>query len=410
MGCFVDCRFLEDERTSPDSLKSYGCHPLSMVGKRVMILMGVVVVAAVAIAAYALLSDPGKGDDDDRSEDLTPVDPGKGDNDNGLGTLPPVESGTYESEAGDTMKYMVFGTNGSMNHLEGTMTVTVLDQNEIQKNVRTEWAVDEVDEDGGRTSFRNSTQESWVDKVDEDYEKSGTWTLRTLWGQEDLDCYDEIDGIGFKLVKGDIMFAQYFVSDGYRICLELMDCDSFTQKKIEREIYSVELRHEGTNSVRNSSVDTTYVWTFSNENSEIFKTGTYAYTYTYLDNGEEKSSTTTSVTAMGPKGNMGQYSDINGNTDYDTSYVEFEHTTETIKTAWGSLEVDVYTASYTVDGIEATTALYLYSGLLMKYVDAAEASGISATFEYELTSATANGDDVELDDVVSFCGLMARSD
>ena len=360
-------------RTWSDRLKIYMSYISSMVEKRTMILIGVVIVAVVAVAAYALLSNP----DGEKFSDTVVED------------LPPVESGNYTVSTGDTMKYIVSGYYHYPDYLEGTVTVTILDQNETQQKTRTEWSVYLVDEDGEKTLANLPTEEQWSDKQDPDFEKDGTRTVRTLWGQETLDYYTQKDGNGYALVKEDITFAQYIRQDGYIMYLELVDCDSFTQQKIERKIYDVEVSFEETWEYDGGPTEITLVMTYTNKDSEIFKIGKQTETFSYMEDGEKKTETETTMDILG------SYSSSQGD--------DVEHTTEKIETKFGSLEVDVYTIDD--EHSSGVRVRYYYSHLLVKETYDSKDSEYPFHDETEMISIKLNGESVKPDAILPFLML-----
>lgn len=328
-----------------------------MVDRRIMILAVVVIVAAVAIAAFAM--NNGKG-----SEDDTPV----------------VESRNYDLDVGDTMEFLVFGlyTDGSGTVLDGTATVTLTDLNATQHKMKTEWSVDYVATDGTRTHMDLPTSEEWSDNDDQGYSKYSDETLNTFWGEETLEYYINDGMTEWVLAKGDVTFATAKVSNGVQMCLELKDCSAFTQKKVEREIHEAVLEQEGSIDYGNGNItEIKKVFVYSNPESEIFKQ--VDCTVTLTEDGESQVQ----------KSKIWQFIPNDYYGMMEETY-QLVHTTEKIDTVWGKMEVDAYTFYTATD--------YIYDNILIKTVS----NSMGTDIILELVSVELDGKDVAPKDITFF--------
>ncbi len=285
--------------------------------------------------------------------------------------------GAPDLGVGDSMTFNVFGTYGDEGALiDGTMTIKILDETDTQYMCEIARSIYTVSVDGTRTALYVGTETDWDDKEDDNLVSGGTLTVDTFWGEKELSLYESWDGTQHVLKDGDILYAGMIEGDGMTLHMELTDCTAIKDKKADREVHEVTVVMAGDAVGGDYEFTMTMTYTIDNKETEIFKRTVVKADLAPKDHPES------SVEIM------------NGTTWSDPFTDEMDGMvktgTESIDTAWGTKETDVYERA---DYGESST-MYAYKDVPVRIVQ--ETAQMTAVLD--TTSITIDGKSATLEE------------
>lgn len=287
------------------------------------------------------------------------------------------ESDEASIGVGDRMDYLVFGNFDTGETIEGTSSWTIVEETDDQFRFEMTQSVYAVGAGGWKMAISEGTVTEWSDKTsrDDGFIACGTMDIGTFWGERTLGWYVSEDGATSILADGDLMYAFMYEGDGYTLYMELDGCTALGEKRADREIHSIVIGMDVEAEGDGYALTGTEVLTIDNGRTEIFKEATESVTM-YM--GEDS----------------GPYSVTQKSwyDPFDTDPGAVMTGTETIDTAWGERQVDVYETD--LDGQKAV--LYLYDDNVPLRMDI-ERDGIQ--FEFETVTLMLDGEDVDPEDI-----------
>lgn len=318
--------------------------------KNSAIILGVVVVVAIAaVAAYCIIDN---GEDKAKAPTM------------GIG---------------DSMTFLVFGTyKNSQDLVDGTLTLKLIDESDTQYKFETETAIYIIDSTGKQTPLYVGKDTKWEDKDSgEDYVDNGKLTVSTFWGKKTLQYAKSADGNTHVLSDGDIVYAMESKYDDSTLYYELTDCSMIKEKKVSRECHDVSIAMNLSIEYQGTKIVGNYTYSANNMKTEIF-TKTHADITIYRENDPSYKFTSSSTTWTGP---------------FDDESKMIKVGTERISTAWGDRDTDIYMQSES----GSTMSTYAYKEIPVRMV--MEEDGLKMTFN--ATTITVDGKSMTLDEVVA---------